>query len=50
MNIKIRNKFIEIENSISDCFVIFVTNNRRIRVLEVQTITLICHGIYLVNQ
>ena len=29
MDIKIRNKFIEIKNSISDWFVIFVTNNRR---------------------
>ena len=27
MDIKIRNKFIEIKNSISDWFVIFVTNN-----------------------
>ena len=26
MNIKIRNKFIEIENSISDWVIIFVTN------------------------
>ena len=29
MNIKIGNKFIEIKNSISDWFIIFVTNNRR---------------------
>ena len=29
MNIKIRNKCIEIKNSISDWFIIFVTNNRR---------------------
>ena len=29
MDIKIRNKFIEIKNSISDWFVIFVTNNNK---------------------
>ena len=29
IDIKIRNKFIEIKNSISDWFIIFVTNNRR---------------------
>ena len=29
MNIKIINKFIEIKNSISDRFIIFVANNRR---------------------
>ena len=29
MDIKIRNKFIEIKNCISDWFVIFVTNNRK---------------------
>ena len=28
MNIKITNKFIEIQNSISDWFIIFVTNNK----------------------
>ena len=36
MNFKIRNKFIEIENSICDWFIIFVTNMRRFRVLEVR--------------
>ena len=36
MNIKIRNKFIEIKNSISDWFIIFITNNRMFRVLEVR--------------
>ena len=35
MDIKIRNKFIEIKNSISDWFVIFVTNNRHFSLLNV---------------
>ena len=36
MDIKIRNMFIEIKNCISDWFVIFITNIRRFRVLEVR--------------
>ena len=35
MNLKIRIKFFEIKNSISDWFIIFVTNNRRFLILEV---------------
>ena len=31
MDIKIRNKFIEIKNGISDWFIIFVTNNRHVQ-------------------
>ena len=34
-NIKIRNLFIEIKYSITDRFVIFITNNRRFRVFEI---------------
>ena len=35
MNIKIRNKFIEIKYSVSNGFVIFITNNWWFRILEI---------------
>ena len=35
MDVKIRHKLIEIEDRVSDRFVIFVTNYRWIRILEV---------------
>ena len=35
MNVKIRNKFIEIKNSVSYVLVIFITNYRWFRILEI---------------
>ena len=41
INIKIGNKFTEIKNSISDWFIIFVTNNRRLNV-GIDCVTDVC--------
>ena len=35
MNVKIRNKFIEIKYSVSNRLVIFITNDRWFRILEI---------------
>ena len=35
MNVKIRNKFIEIKYSVSNGLVIFITNDRLFRILEI---------------
>ena len=35
MNVKIRNKFIEIKYSVSNGLVIFITNYRWLRILEI---------------
>ena len=35
MDVKIRHKLIEIEDRVSDMFVILITNNRWLRILEV---------------
>ena len=38
MNVKIRNKFIEIKYSVSNGLVIFITNYRWFRILEISSI------------
>ena len=39
MDVKIRHKLIEIEDNVSDRFVILITNYRWLRILEVDEVT-----------